>query len=86
MYKRQVENRAQPTTISLKTYVEKNYKITVYANQPYGEIFDLKNDPDELVNLWDKPGSAGLRNELLLKLIHAEMAKEPVLMPRVSVA
>ena len=81
-----VENRAQPTTISLKTYVEKNYKITVYANQPYGEIFDLKNDPDELVNLWDKPGSAGLRNELLLKLIHAEMAKEPVLMPRVSVA
>ena len=37
-----VENHHQPTTIHLKTYVDQRYKLTVYYNHDYGEIFDLK--------------------------------------------
>jgi uncharacterized sulfatase len=77
------EFRHEPTTIHQKTYVDERYKITVYYNQPYGEIFDLLADPDELHNLWDDPVSQDLKTELLLKYAWAELGKEPLYMPRV---
>ena len=46
------EFRHEPTTIHQKTYVDERYKITMYYNQTYGEIFDLHNDPGEFNNLW----------------------------------
>jgi uncharacterized sulfatase len=78
-----VENRHQPTTIHLRTYVDDRYKLTVYYNQVYGELFDLQADPAEVNNLWDQAEYAGLKSELLLKLIHAELGKEPIWMPRI---
>jgi hypothetical protein len=81
-----VENRHQPTTIHLKTYVDERYKITVYYNRDYGELFDLVDDPGEVHNLWDSPDHAELKGKLLLKFLHAEMGKEPMWMPRISVA
>lgn len=79
-----VENHHQPTTLHLKTYVNERYKLTVYYNQPYGELFDLAQDPGELKNLWDEPDSQALKQELLLKYIHAELGKEPMWMPRIA--
>lgn len=76
------ENHHQPTTVHLKTYVDKRYKITVYYNQEYGELFDLKEDPNEVNNLWDDPEYEDLKSELLLKFLWAEMGKEPMWMPR----
>lgn len=81
-----VENHHQPTTLHLKTYVNDRYKLTVYYNQPYGELFDLEADPGEINNLWDDPESQGLKQELMLKYIHAELGKEPMWMPRISTA
>lgn len=78
-----VENRHQPTTIHMKTWIDARYKLTVYYNRPYGELFDLQADPHERVNLWDRPDCQALRGELLLKFLHAEMGKEPLWMPRV---
>ncbi|MHC4887354.1 MAG: sulfatase family protein [Planctomycetota bacterium] len=81
-----VENRHQPTTIHMKTYVDARYKLTVYWNQPYGELFDLIVDPGEVNNLWDDPESQSLRAELTEKLLFAEMGNEPVPMPRIHCA
>jgi len=78
------ENRHEPTTIHVKTYVNERYKITVYYNQSYGEIFDLKEDPDEMNNLWNDERFTTLKKDLLLQLIWGEMEKEPMWMPRVS--
>ncbi|MBI4976962.1 MAG: sulfatase-like hydrolase/transferase [Spirochaetes bacterium] len=78
-----VENHHQPTTIHVKTYVNERHKLTVYYNQPYGELYDLVNDPDEVNNLWDDETSQGLKKDLLLNMLHAEMGKEPMWMPRV---
>lgn len=77
------EFRHEPTTIHQKTYVDERYKITVYYNQTYGEIFDLKEDPNELRNLWNEPGYEGLKSELLLKFAWAELGKESMPMPRI---
>ena len=79
-----VENRHEPTTIHLKTYVEDRYKLTVYFEQTYGELFDLEEDPAELNNLWDSPSHEGLKNRLIQRLLFAEMGKEPLWMPRIS--
>lgn len=81
-----VENHHQPTTLHLKTFVNDRYKLTVYYNQQYGELFDLAADPEEVNNLWDDPDSQKLKQELMLKYIHAELGKEAMWMPRISTA
>lgn len=78
------ENHHEPTTIHLKTFVDERYKITVYFNQMYGELFDLQKDPKETNNLWEDPASRDLKEKLLLKYIWAELGKEPLWMPRIS--
>jgi arylsulfatase A-like enzyme len=93
-----VENRHQPTTLHLKTYVNGRYKITVYYGGPRwwsksvrpggdpGELFDLQEDPGEVHNLWDSPEHADLKARLVMALLQAEFGKEPLWMPRVAVA
>ena len=78
-----VENRHQPTTIHVKTYINERYKLTVYYQQSYGELFDLEADPDELNNLWDSSAHQELKAELMLKFLHAQMGNEALWMPRV---
>jgi uncharacterized sulfatase len=78
------EHRHTRSTVHLKTYVDHRYKLTTYFNQDYGELFDLESDPDEFENLWDDPSATELKAELFQKMMHAEMGKEPMWMPRIS--
>ena len=68
-----IENRHQPTTLHLKTYIDDRYKITLYFDRDYGEIFDLRDDPGEVHNLW---ADADLRAQLTEAFLRAEMLKE----------
>jgi uncharacterized sulfatase len=79
-----IENQHQPTKLNMRTYIDKRYKITVHFNREYGELYDLVDDPGEYVNLWDKPEHVELKQNLLLKFIHAEMAKATLPMPRIA--
>lgn len=79
-----IEDRHQPNRLCAKCRVDERYKITVYRNQNYGEMFDLAEDPGEIRNRWDDPAAAALKSELLLKLLHAQMDIEPMWMPRLS--
>ncbi len=81
-----VENRHQPTTLFLKTLVTDRYKMTVYYEREYGEIFDLQEDPGEYNNLWDSPEHKELKTELMQELIFAQMELEPLPMPRIGPA
>ena len=78
------EDHHENTTIHLKTYVDKRYKITVYYNQTYGELYDLEKDPKEVNNLWSNKDYKDLKSELLLKYIWAELGKEAMWMPRIA--
>ncbi len=81
-----VENRHQPTTLHLKTYVGERYKITVYYGREYGELFDLQEDPGEIRNLWSDPTYADLKAQLVMEMVQAELGKESLPMPRIAVA
>lgn len=81
-----VEHRAQPTAIHLKTYVDSRYKLTVHLGDEDGELYDLEADPAEVNNLWRDPTAHDLRERLLRALLFAEMAQEPMPMPRVAPA
>ncbi|MCY4020870.1 MAG: sulfatase-like hydrolase/transferase [Chloroflexi bacterium] len=68
-----VENRHQPTTLHLKTYIDERYKLTLYFNCDYGEIYDLRDDPGEVANLY---ADEDLRAQLTEAMLRAEMLKE----------
>jgi arylsulfatase len=45
------------------------WRFTVYPGHDYGELYDLRNDPEEFTNLWDDSRFANVRNELIRKLL-----------------
>jgi uncharacterized sulfatase len=79
-----VEFRHQPTTVHLRTYIEERYKITVYRDRPYGELFDLRDDPHERRNRWDNPEYASIKGDLFRRWVNAEMVREPMRLPRIA--
>jgi len=81
-----VENRHQPTTMNLRTFIDQRYKLTIHFNRPYGELYDLQDDPGELVNHWDDPTFSQVKSDLLLRFLYGEMAKDPLPMPRIAPA
>ncbi len=81
-----VENRHQPTAVHLRTYIDEQYKLTVYRDHEYGELFDLKNDPEEHHNRWDDPSYAAIKATLFRQFINAELKREPTRYPRIALA
>ncbi|TDE09855.1 sulfatase [Jiangella asiatica] len=81
-----VENRHQPTAVHIRTYVDERYKMTLYRDQPAGELFDLQRDPGELRNLFDDPSHAELRAEVSHRFLNAEIRREASKYERIAVA
>jgi arylsulfatase A-like enzyme len=64
-------------SMRLKYLITERYKLTIYVNMPdYGDIYDLKNDPQEINNLWFS--NPELRNELLKKILYESFKAESV--------
>ena len=68
--------------VRLRTIVTDRHRLTVYRGREMGEFYDLVDDPDEMVNLWDDPAHLSLRAELLERLVrlqldHAEQSPLP---------
>ena len=78
------EFRHQPTRVHLRTLVTPRYKLTIYRDQTYGELFDLQNDPDERRNLWDDADSASVKAEMFAQLAYAEIRREPTALSRIA--
>jgi uncharacterized sulfatase len=78
------EFRHQPTKVHLRTYVEERYKMTLYRDQTYGELFDLQDDPSEMHNRWDDPNFAEIKCALMRRCLNAELQREPMRYPRIA--
>jgi len=72
-----------PLKIRLRHLITETHKITTYAGlKDYGDIFDRKNDPNELHNLWYD--NKELRYMLLEKLYHENLNAQSRLPKRQS--
>ena len=50
--------------LDLRMARTKTHKLTVEAGSGAGELYDLKNDPYEMDNLFDDSGMGAIRKEL----------------------
>jgi arylsulfatase A-like enzyme len=81
-----VENRHQPSAVHLRTLIEDRYKMTLYGGRPWGDLFDLQEDPGEVHNRFADPDYRGVRDELALRFLDAEIRREPTRYPRIASA
>ncbi len=79
-----VENDEDYLGLKLRTLITDRYKLTAYPGQPWGELFDLQEDPTELHNLWNDSAYGGLRQELQLRLLEELVSTDSVLPRRMS--
>ena len=49
------------------------WRLTVFRQNTWGELYDLENDPGEFANLWDDPDHAETKARLLELLLHEEI-------------
>lgn len=56
----------QPARV--RSLITDSYRLTIYKNQPWGELYDLVNDPNETYNRWLDDSYSATKTDLLLKL------------------
>ncbi len=66
-----------PLHVRLRHLITKDYKLTIYeGHKDFGDLFDRKNDPDELNNLWFDDNYKDVRfymvNRLLQECLNAQ--------------
>jgi arylsulfatase A-like enzyme len=77
-----IEHDLDTHDLRLRTLVTDRYRITHSAGQSYGELYDLKEDPDEFVNLWDT--DVETRKALLVQLLDEVAGNIPWEPPKIS--
>lgn len=68
--------------VRMRSVITGRHRLSLYDGVPWGELYDLREDPDELVNLWDDSGARALRAGLVEELVramieHSEMSPYP---------
>ena len=53
-----------------------DWKLVHFIDHSDGQLFDMRNDPDELKNLWDSPDHADKKRELLDQLMNWRMESQ----------
>ncbi|HQE22176.1 MAG TPA: sulfatase-like hydrolase/transferase [Thermosynergistes sp.] len=48
----------------------KDWKLVHFLDEPFGQLFDLKNDPKEVNNLWDDPRYADQKEALMRVMLN----------------
>jgi arylsulfatase len=69
-----------PTTKMIRTA---DWKLVHYVRAPYGELYDLRQDPHELYNLYSDPGYARVKAEMKSRLADWLVESEDPALPPV---
>lgn len=67
----EADEEMNPMVSRLRHLITNNYKMTIYEEMPnFGDLYDRKNDPLELNNLWDNPEYRDIKVKLMEKLLY----------------
>lgn len=58
----------------VRTYLEHDWRISLRHGESWSEMYDLKNDPQELTNLWSDPAYSSEKNRLLEAMLREVIA------------
>jgi len=64
----------------VRSIVKKEWQLSVYKDQNWGELYDLENDPRQTHNLWDNPAHSATKASLfeeLTQLLIGQMDESP---------
>jgi arylsulfatase A-like enzyme len=57
----------------MRTLVTPRWRMTITHGDPWGELYDLSNDPHEMDNLFEDPGHRDVRAHLMEELAYRQM-------------
>ena len=60
----------------IKSIRTRDWKLVYYPGNEEGELYDLKSDPGELVNLWHNPDRSDRKSELTARILDWCIATE----------
>lgn len=63
-----------PNNFRARTLITARHRLTLYEGQSWGELYDIEDDPEELVNLWESPAHRALRCEMMERLTRKMVA------------
>lgn len=81
-----VEFRPSESEFMQVTYITQKYKLIMYHDGKYNELYDIEKDPQQLCNLWNKPDFGEIKTNLLVEYASAQMEKDGVLQERLAPA
>lgn len=70
--------------LNVKTLTGNDYRLTYYAGERFGELYDRNADPNEFVNRWDDPEYQTVKQELLKQLMDRIIETEDTLPIRIG--
>ncbi|MHA1374660.1 MAG: sulfatase family protein [Promethearchaeota archaeon] len=74
-----------PLNSRLRHLITEDYKITIYeGSDNFGDIYDRKNDPDELNNLWHDESFRDKRFQLVNKLLQENLKAQSKFPKRIA--
>jgi len=54
----------------VRSLITQDWRLSMYRDQDWGELYDLNNDPDETNNLWNDARFMEIRFKLTERLAH----------------
>ncbi|NKB51147.1 MAG: sulfatase-like hydrolase/transferase [Rhizobiaceae bacterium] len=67
-------------TARVRSLLTENWRLTVYKDEDWGELFDIENDPTQVKNLWFSESHENVKSELMERLVAhliAQMDESP---------
>ncbi len=69
-----------------RTFIYQNYKLVLYKNREYGELYDMDKDPNQIENLFNLSEFSELRKELIAKFDCSELDEKEIIRERTAYA
>jgi len=57
----------------VRSFLSENFKLNLYKDESFGELYDLKNDPNETFNLFNEDSHKNIKQDLIYGLVNEMM-------------